>query len=101
MKRNAITTTAIGLLALALCSNTFAADDVKTITGAGACSGADRTVTVKDGDKEVVYYLVANDVTKKYGEKLCKGDKVKVTGTVKMEGEKMELTPVTIEAVKD
>ena len=101
MKRNKIVALTISALALVLSSNAFASNDSKTITGSGGCSGDERTVTVKEGDKEVVYHLVANEITRKYGDKLCGGSKVKVTGAVTMMGDKMELTPRTIEVVKD
>src|SRR6266540_1406151 len=86
------------------------AADAKTITGDGKCGKCalketkecQNTVTVKEGDKSVVYYLVHNDVSEKFHDNICKGmKKVKATGTVKEVEGKMQLTATKIELVKD
>ena len=59
-------------------------------------------IKVKEGGKTVTYYLVQNDVSKKFHGKVCKSiEKVKATGTVKEVDGKMELTPTKIELVKE
>jgi len=87
-----------------------AKDKEVTITGEGKCGKCalketkecQNTVTVKDGDKSVVYYLVQNDVSKEFHDNICKGTKkVKAVGTVKEVDGKMQLTATKIELVKD
>jgi hypothetical protein len=86
------------------------AADAKTLTGEGKCGKCalketkecQNTVTVKEGDKSVTYYLVQNDVSKEFHDNICKGaKKVKATGTVKEVDGKMQLTATKIELVKD
>jgi len=86
------------------------AADAKTLTGEGKCGKCalketkecQNTVTVKEGDKSVVYYLVQNDVSKEFHDNICKGPKkVKAVGTVKEVDGKMQLTATKIEVVKD
>jgi hypothetical protein len=86
------------------------AADTKTFSGEGKCAKCalketkecQNTVTVKEGDKSVTYYLVHNDVSKEFHENICKGaKKVKATGTVKEVDGKMQLTATKIELVKD
>lgn len=61
-----------------------------------ACSNV---LVVKEGGKDVKYFLVANDVSKKYDEKTCGGDKlpVKVTGTVAEKDGQKHLTATKID----
>ena len=86
------------------------ADDEKTITGEGKCAkcalketkACQNVVLVKEGDKTVTYYLVQNDVSKKFHDNICQeSKKVKATGTVKEVDGKMQLTPTKIELVKE
>ena|SRR6185436_15624293 len=86
------------------------AADAKTLTGEGKCGKCalketkecQNTVTVKEGDKSVVYYLVQNDVSKEFHGTICKETKkVKAVGTVKEVEGKMQLTATKIEVVKD
>ena len=109
MKRNLIT--ALGVIALALIWQTTAlgAGKEKTIVGEGQCAkcvlheGKDcqNAVTVDENGKKVTYYLTQNKVSKDFHHNLCKtSSKVKVTGTVKEEHGKLELTPTKIELVK-
>ena len=89
----------------------FAADEPKekTITGEGTCAkcGLSETKTcqnaikVEKGGKTVVYYLVDNDVSKKFHGNICKAPaKVTATGTVAMEDGKHMLTVSKIELAK-
>ena len=89
------------------------ASEEKTITGMAQCAKCalketkecQNVVVVKDGDKEIKYYMVQNDVAKKaHGGTFCKakkddGPKVKVTGDVKEEDGKKVITPTKIEDV--
>jgi RecG-like helicase len=86
------------------------AADAKTLTCEGKCGKCalketkecQNTVTVKEGDKSVIYYLVQNDVSKEFHDNICKGTKkVKAVGTVKEVDGKMQLTATKIEVVKE
>jgi hypothetical protein len=81
----------------------------KTITGTGLCAkcslkesdSCQNVVQVEKNGKKNNYYLVQNDVSKKFHEKICKAPaQVKVTGTLKKVNGKNELTPTDIELVK-
>jgi hypothetical protein len=84
-----------------------AADETKTVTGEAQCatcqlkekSDAHQTaIQVKEGEKTVTYYLVANDVSKKFDKKVCeKTEKVTATGTVKTVDGKLQFTATKIE----
>jgi hypothetical protein len=116
MKKASILLSAVaGLLLLALATPTFAADEPKekerTLTGEAKCAKcslkeADKCQTVlqvegKDG-KKVNYYLVANDVAKKFHGEVCQATKkVAITGTVKKVEGKNELTATKIESPKE
>jgi len=86
------------------------ADESKTISGEAKCTkcllkekpGTHQTaIQVKEGEKTVTYYLVANDVAKKYDKKVCeKAEKVTATGTVKTVDGKLQLTATKIEPAK-
>ena len=86
------------------------ADAAKTITGEAKCATCflkettdvhQTAIQVKEGDKTVTYYLVANDVAKKYDKKVCeKAEKVTATGTVKTVDGKLQLTATKIEPAK-
>ena len=106
MKRSIIAAFVVASLAIAL--NSRAAD--KTITGDGMCAKCElkeakecqNAIKVKEGGKTVTYYLVQNDVSKKFHKNVCKStEKVKATGTVKEVDGKMELTPTKIDLVKE
>ncbi len=88
----------------------------KTITGMAQCAKCalkeakqcQNVVVVKEGDKEVKYYLVMNEVSKKNHRAggFCtapKGDgpKVKVTGDCEEKDGKLVLTPTAIEVVEE
>jgi len=59
------------------------ADDEKTVTGEGKCAkcalketdSCQNVVQVMEGNKTVTYYLVHNDVSKKFHENICKETK--------------------------
>jgi len=56
--------------------------------------------TEKDG-KKTTYYLVQNDVSKKFHSNVCKeSKKVKVTGICKKVDDKLELTAKKLELAK-
>src|SRR5207247_9224370 len=56
---------------------------------------------VKEGDKMVTYYLVHNDVSKKFHDNICRETKkITVTGTVKVVDGKQQLTRTKIELSK-
>lgn len=86
------------------------ADAAKTITGDAKCAKCllkqttdvhQTAIQVKEGDKTVTYYLVANDVAKKYDKKVCeKAEKVTAAGTVKTVDGKLQLTATKIEPAK-
>ena len=86
------------------------AADAKTLTGEGKCGKCalketkecQNTVTVKEGDKSVTYYLVENQVSKDFHSNICRGPKkITATGSVKEVEGKMQLTATKIEVVKD
>jgi hypothetical protein len=95
----------MGLLGLA----TPALAKEVTVTGEGKCAKCalhetdkcQNVVQVAKKHKTVTYYLVQNDVSKKFHEDLCKeAKKVTVTGTVKTVDGKKELTATKIELAK-
>ena len=96
--------TLLGGISVALAAE---ADETKTVTGEAKCatcllkenSDAHQTaIQVKESEKTVTYYLVANDVSKKLDKKVCeKPEKVTATGTVKTVGGKLQLTATKIE----
>lgn len=98
------------LALLASVSLARAVDESKTITGKAKCAKCllkektdvhQTAIQVKNGDKTVTYYLVANDVAKKYDKKVCeKAEKVTATGTVKTVDGKLQLTATKIEPTK-
>jgi len=81
----------------------------KTITGTGLCAKCSlkeadtcqNAIQVEKNGKKTTYYLVQNDLSKKFHEKICKAPaKVKATGTVKKVNGKTEMTPTELELVK-
>ena len=102
------------VLALLGAAQLLRAEDAKetTLMGSMVCGKCTLKETdkctdvlqVKDGDKTVNYYLVDNDVAKKFHGHVCKADSsanVNVTGTVAEKDGKKWLTASKIEAVKD
>jgi len=87
-----------------------AADESKTVTGEAKCAKCllkektdthQAAIQVKEGDKSVTYYLVANEASKAYDKKVCeKAEKVTATGTVKTVDGKLQLTATKIEPAK-
>lgn len=99
----------LALAGLLVASNTFAADEAKTITGEGQCGkcslkkadSCQNVIIAKEGGKEVTYWLAKNDVSKKFHSNICSEKKqVKAKGTVKEVDGKKELTATEIELVK-
>ena len=100
---------------LAIATPSFAAEGDKakerTITGEAKCAKCMLKETEKcqtaiqvkgKNDKLVTYYLVDNDVSKKFHETVCeKAKKVTAVGTVKKVDGKNELTVTKIEVVKE
>jgi len=108
MKTSLLVAVAVVTLTMTL-SLKVRADDEKTVTGEGKCAkcalketdSCQNVVQVKEGDKMVTYYLVHNDVSKKFHDNICKETKkITVTGTVKEVDGKQQLTPSKIELVK-
>jgi RecG-like helicase len=103
---------ALAAVTLALAFNAPAAEQEKekTISGEGKCAkcalketkSCQNALQVKENDKTVTYYLVHNDVSKKFHEQICTASKkITVTGTVKKVDNKLELTPKKIELAKE
>jgi RecG-like helicase len=109
MKSSLLTVVVVVGLTMMGALKTRAADE-KTVTGEGKCAkcalkespSCQNVVQVKEGDKTVTYYLVQNDVSKKFHENICKETKkISVTGTVKEVDGKQQMTPTKIELAKD
>jgi RecG-like helicase len=109
MKKAIVAALAIAGLTMALTLKARAEDE-KTITGEGKCAkcalketkSCQNVIQVKEGDKTVTYYLVHNDVSKKFHDNICQETKkVTATGTVKEVDGKMQLTPTKIELAKE
>jgi hypothetical protein len=106
--------TLIAITGLCLAQGTQAAPKegkvkTKTITGTGLCAkcslkeadACQNAIQVEKNGKKTTYYLVQNDISKAFHDKICKAPaKVKATGTVKKVNGKNELTPTEIELVK-
>jgi len=108
MKKSVLAALLVAGMTVAFTSKALAAE--KTLTGEGKCGKCalketkecQNTVTVKEGDKSVTYYLVENQVSKDFHSNICKGPKqVKAVGTVKEVEGKMQLTATKIELVKE
>src|SRR5919108_4778450 len=109
MKKSVLTAFVVVGLTMMMALQARAADE-KTLTGDGKCAkcalketdSCQNVVQVKEGDKTVTYYLVHNDVSKKFHDNICKETKkIKVTGTVKEVDGKQQLTPSKIELAKE
>ncbi len=116
MKRARLLFTAIaGLVLLALVTPSFAADSGKererTIKGEAKCAKcalkeSDKCQTVIEtksrSGEAVKYYVVNNDVAKKFHDTICEEPKkVTAKGTVKTVDGKRELTLTKIEVAKE
>jgi hypothetical protein len=110
MKNKLMALLAISGLLVALQVGASAVDNVKTITGEGACAKCilketkecQLTVTAEEGGKPVTYYLTENQVAKDFGSQLCKERrKIQVSGTVKIVDGKHMLDPTKIEFAKE
>ena len=110
MKNKILALLAISGLLVALNVGAAVADNVKSITGEGACAKCilketqecQLTVTAEEGGKPVTYYLTENKVAKDFGNQVCKErKKIKVTGTVKVVDGKHMLDPTKIEFAKE
>jgi hypothetical protein len=114
MKKLLLSVVAVGAFAF-FTSPSFAADEAapreRTLTGEAKCAKcalkeSDKCqnvveVTGRNGNK-TVYYLVQNDVSKKFHETVCKETKkVTMTGTSKMVDGKREFTASKIEVAKE
>ena len=100
------------LLALSLAGLTIsalAAEKEVTVEGQGQCAkcslkkteACQNAIVAKVDGKEVVYFLVQNDASKKFHGEVCKATKhVKAVGTVKEVDGKKEFTISKIELVK-
>jgi hypothetical protein len=95
-----------GLLSLALAEDKKADKEVslKGDLVCGSCAlketkKCENVLVVKEGDKETKYFLTPNEVSKKYDEKVCGGDKIPVTvvGKVVDKDGKKKLTATKIE----
>jgi RecG-like helicase len=110
MKKNSFIGAGLaGLLTLALALPAFAEDKEVTITGDGTCAKCalketakcQNAIQVEKDGKKVTYYLVDNDVSKKFHENLCEQTKkVTATGTVKEVDGKQQFTAKKIELAK-
>ncbi len=110
-KRFAAALSITGLLWLGATTQTFAADEVVTIKGEGQCAkcslketeACQTAVKVEENGKKITYYLVRNDVSKKFhkDKNICTTkEQVTVEGTVKEVNGKKEFTATKIELVK-
>ena len=109
MKMRVLSLVAVFAL-MGLVSSAFAAEKAKeeTLKGKVTCAKCDlgetekcqNVLIVKDGDKEVKYYLADNKTSKDFHGKVCKKakDDVTVTGVVSEKDGKKVLTASKIEA---
>ena len=110
MKKNSFMAAGLaGLLTLALALPAFAEDKEIAISGEGKCAKCllketdkcQNAIQVEKDGKKTTYYLVENDVSKKFQENLCEeSKKVTATGTVKEVDGKQQLTAKKIELAK-
>src|ERR1041385_7521072 len=112
MKRIILTLLAITSLCLVQASQGAekeAKTKTKTVIGTGLCGkcslketeSCQNVIQVEKSGKKTSYYLVQNDVSKKFHEKICKAPaKVKATGTVKKVDGKNEFTATDIQLSK-
>jgi hypothetical protein len=112
MKKTVLTLVTVACLSLVQATQAAPKEGktkTKTITGTGLCAkcslkeadACQNAIQVEKNGTKTTYYLVQNDVSKKFHEKICKAPaKVKATGAVKKVNGKMELTPTQIDLVK-
>jgi hypothetical protein len=110
MKKNSFIGAGLaGLLALALALPVFAEDKEITISGEGKCAKCllketdkcQNAIQVEKDGKKTTYYVVENDVSKKFHENICEeAKKVTATGTVKVVDGKQQFTATKIELAK-
>lgn len=102
-----VTLLAFGLLAIAGIAR--AGSEVKTITGEAKCADYDMhaqstcqtVVQVKQGESTVNYYVVDNEATKGFHEKICGNpQEATATGTVMEKDGKLMITPTKLELVQ-
>jgi hypothetical protein len=112
MKKKLFEATLIGGLAFGLYWSALAAGEEVTVTGIGACAKCIlrekdvkdhiKSITVMKNGVKQIYYLVENDVAKKFGNQLCKKpEKITATGSLQTVDGKLELTPTKIALVED
>ncbi|MBI4324997.1 MAG: hypothetical protein HY674_07000 [Chloroflexi bacterium] len=108
-KRLAAALSITGLLLLGASTQSFAADKVVTIKGEGQCAkcslketeACQNAIKVEEKGKKVTYYLVQNDVSKKFHKNICTTkEQVTAEGTVKEVNGKKEFTATKIDLVK-
>lgn len=108
MKKSFTLLAGVAALALVVTTSRVMADDV-TITGEGKCGkcalketkSCQNVIQVTKDGKTQTYYLVQNDVSKKFHENVCQDTKkVTATGSVKTVDGKQELTVSKIEVAK-
>ena len=101
MKNILLAAIAVAGLVIASASRVYAED--KTVTGQASCGKSHETlIKAQDGEETVTYHLVNNQVSKDFHEKVCKKPaQVKATGDVKTVEGRLELTPTSIELVKE
>lgn len=112
MKPKSITSLAIAVTALALHLRAATSGFEKTIIGDGACAKCilkergvkecQLTVTTDLNGKKITYYIVNNDVTRKFGKPVCqKRSRIAVTGELTAVDGVRELTPTRIVLLKE
>jgi hypothetical protein len=111
MKNTFFLSAGVAALLLAWAATAWATEAGKevTITGEAMCARcamhqSDKCQTViqtKEGDKTVNYYLVNNEVAKKFHNNIChENKKATATGTVAMVNGKETLTATKVELAK-
>jgi hypothetical protein len=109
MKTKLIPIFAVIALAMAFSPAAYAKAKEVTLTGEGQCAKCvlhesktcQNTIRVEASGKTVTYYLTQNKVSKAFHEHICKAPaRITVTGKVKKDHGKMELTPTKIELAK-
>ncbi len=110
MKKSFVLFASIAALVLGATTSRALADDKDvTITGEGKCAkcslkestSCQNVIQVTKDGKTETYYLVQNDVSKKFHENICKeSKKVTATGSCKKVDGKLELTVTKIDVAK-
>ena len=109
--RKIVATLSVAVLFSGLTLAVRAAEE-KTVTGEGQCAKCSlkektadgkcqNAIVVTEGGKKTTYYLVMNDVSKKFHGNICQETKkVKATGSVEEKEGKMVMTPTKIDVVE-